>query len=102
MIRLTRIAPVLASLGLAASALIVAAAPPPARAVTLLKPAPAVGTDSTGHEYLFWENSNDGLETAKYTDSTGWSTPSPVTVDGHGMGPLASEPTVAVDYNTEY
>jgi hypothetical protein len=75
----------------------------PAPAVASSDPPPAVGTDHDGNEYVFWENANQGLETVKYTEAKHtWGNPQAVTVDGHGMGPLGSAPTVAVDYDTGY
>jgi hypothetical protein len=73
---------------------------PAAQAVVTAGASPAVGTDQNGDEYAFWENSNQGLETATYTPAAGWHAPHAVTVNGNGMGPLGSEPTVAVNYKT--
>jgi Carboxypeptidase regulatory-like domain/Stage II sporulation protein len=62
---------------------------------------PAVATDSSGNIYAFWENTGGGLEEAYYSASAGsWSGPSAITVDGNGMGPLGSPPTVAVGPQT--
>lgn len=86
--------------GLLPAAALTVAVSPAAQAVAMADQAPAVGTDHTGNEYLFWENTNQGLETATYTDAQGWGDPHAVTVNGQGMGPLGSEPTVAVNYQT--
>jgi len=86
--------------GLLPAAALTVAVSAAAQAVATADQAPAVGTDHTGNEYLFWENSNQGLETATYTDANGWGDPHAVTVGGQGVGPLGSEPTVAVNYQT--
>ncbi len=55
---------------------------------------PSVGLDNVGNRFVFWSNLQYGLEEAFYDAATSrWS--KAFTVNG-GMGPMASEPTVAV------
>jgi hypothetical protein len=59
---------------------------------------PAAGVDGDGNSYTFWENTSGGLEEAFYNGSS-WQGPNAIKVNGNGMGPLGSEPTVAVSSN---
>jgi hypothetical protein len=59
---------------------------------------PAAGVDGNGNTYTFWENTSGGLEEAFYNGSS-WQGPNAIKVNGNGMGPLGSEPTVAVASN---
>jgi CHAP domain len=63
---------------------------------------PAVAADRHGNDYVFWKNRTDGgLEEAVYSAAAhAWSGPVEVKVDGRGMGPLGSAPTVAVGPGT--
>jgi hypothetical protein len=52
--------------------------------------APTAGADASGKQYVFWENTNLGLQEMYYNRSS-W-----IKISISGMGPLGSSPTVAV------
>jgi hypothetical protein len=58
--------------------------------------APAAGSTATGRIFVFWQNTRRGLEEITGTGSS-WSAPRAIRVDGRGMGPLGSSPSVLVN-----
>jgi len=61
---------------------------------------PSAGADDAGNVYVFWENTGGGVEEVYSSDpgqASSYDAPSAITVNGSGMGPIGSAPTVGVN-----